>query len=373
MIKKFAMFRIFLVLAFSLSCVLSMAQSQHVTVVEYHPAPGQFVNVLPEYTEGMTHEQMCVLATETLQEEGLVHLGSFGGYMTIRFDHPVQNKRGSDVRITGNSYYAQSDPVYGKETLGGSFEPGVVYVGVGEDVATCQWYELAGSEYYTTEQHSFTVTYYKPEAETGEHILPYSSFDKYLKWEASWTDADGTSRDSSGYHMKVASHQQSFWPAWEKEDKLTFTGGRLPDNAVDYSGNGTMWTLYRYAKDAYGYVDASLNSDDYSTFDIDWAVDSQGRHVDLEEIHYIRVVTGLFQHCGWIGESSTEVSGFLDLHLTEGYDSNPIVIPTRPLPSGIASHPSASTVDACFDLLGRQVLCPGKGIYIRNGKKYVGE
>lgn len=361
----------FLFLVFFLSFVRLLAQSQQVTVVEYHPAPGQFVNVLPEYTEGMTHDQMCRKATEALQEDGIVHLGSFGGYVTIMFDHPIQNKRGSDMRIMGNSHYAQNDPVYGKETLGGSFEPGIVYVGVGEDVATCQWYELAGSEYYTTEQHDFTLTYYKPEAETGEHSLPFSSYDQYLRWEASWTDADGTPRDSLGYHMKVASHQQSFWPAWEHSDQLTFTSGRLPDNAIDYSTNGTMWILYRYAKDAYGYVDASLNNDIYSTFDIDWAVDTQGKHVDLEEIHYIRVVSGLFQHCGWIGESSTEVSGFQDLHLTEGYDDNPIIIPTRPLPSGIDSHPQSSVNDDCYDLAGRMVSRPGKGIYIRNGKKFV--
>ena len=365
------MTRFFSALAFYLFCMSSLAQSQHVSVVEYHPAPGQFVNVLPEYSEGMTHEQICLQATEALQEEGLVHLGSFGGYVTVKFDHPIQNKTGSDIRIMGNSYYAQSDPVYGNETIGGSFEPGIVYVGVGEDVATCRWYELAGSEYYTTEQHDFTITYYKPTAETGAHELPFSSYDQYLRWDATWTDADGVRRDSSGYHMKVASHTQSFWPAWEQEDQLTFTGGRLPNNAIDYSGNGVMWTLYRYAKDAYGYVDASLNTDDYSTFDIDWAVDEDGRHVDLKEIHYIRVVSALFQHCGWIGESSTEVAGFQDLHLIEGDDSNPIIIPTRPLPSVIDIPTQSSVSDDCYDLVGRMVSRPGKGIYIRNGKKFV--
>ena len=278
------MTRFFSALAFYLFCMSSLAQSQHVSVVEYHPAPGQFVNVLPEYSEGMTHEQICLQATEALQQEGLVHLGSFGGYVTVKFDHPIQNETGSDIRIMGNSYYAQSDPVYGNETIGGSFEPGIVYVGVGEDVASCRWYELAGSEYYTTEQHDFTITYYKPTAETGAHELPFSSYDQYLRWDATWTDADGVRRDSSGYHMKVASHTQSFWPAWEQEDQLTFTGGRLPNNAIDYSGNGMMWTLYRYAKDAYGYVDASLNTDDYSTFDIDWAVDEDGRQLTYKKI-----------------------------------------------------------------------------------------
>jgi hypothetical protein len=52
---------------------------------------------------------------------------------------------------------------------------------------------------------------------------------------------------------------------------LTFKGGKLPNNAVNYGTETSQsWVLYRYAKDSYGYVDASLNDDDYSTFDIDW-------------------------------------------------------------------------------------------------------
>ena len=73
------MTRFFSALAFYLFCMSSLAQSQHVSVVEYHPAPGQFVNVLPEYSEGMTHEQICLQATEALQEEGLVHAPGLPG------------------------------------------------------------------------------------------------------------------------------------------------------------------------------------------------------------------------------------------------------------------------------------------------------
>ena len=73
-------------------------------------------------------------------------------------------------------------------------------------------------------------------------------------------------------------------------------------------------------------MDASLNTDDYSTFDIDWAVDTDGNHVDLKEVNFIKVVCGIFQYCGWLGETSTEVAEFQDLHLVPGYDDNPIII-----------------------------------------------
>lgn len=345
------------------------AQTQQVTVLEYHPAPGQFVNTIPAADENSTQEQLCAECTENMNEGGLVHLGTYGGYMTMKFDHPVKNLRGSDFRILGNGFYSNADPVYGDETFGGSFEPGIVYVGVGDDLESCRWYELAGSEYYTTEIHDFSITYYKPTAESGPHEQFCSIYDDYIRWEATWTDKNGERCDSTGYHMKNSFHNQSYWPHFEGKDQLTFSGGKLPNNGIDQSGEGTYWVLYRYSKDAYGYVDASLNTDDYSTFDIDWAVDAEGRHVDLEEINFIRVVCGIFQYCGWLGETSTEVAGMEDLHLIPGYDDDPIIITPRE-PSGIIAPELDRATDGKFyDLIGREVLNPRAGLYIHNGKK----
>ncbi len=340
-------------------CTALQAQTQHVEVIEYHPAPGQFVNVYPQVDERTTHEEVCQLCTEQLEDNNLIHLGTYGGYVTVKFDHPIQNKQGSDLRITGNGAYKIGN------TMGGSFEPGIVYVGVGDDVKTCKWYELAGSEYYTTEVHDFSITYHKPTAESGEHDIPCSSYDNYIKWECSWTDKDGTPRDSTGYHMKNSYHQQTFWPLWEDSDVMTFRGGRLPNNAVEESGVGTMWVQYRYATDAYGYVDASLNTDDYSTFDLDWAVDDDGNPVVLDHCDFIRVATGIFQYCGWIGETSTEVSGFTDLHLLANYDDNPIIITPRK-PAGIRHTASNSLAGeaARYNVQGRRLHKPEHGLNI---------
>lgn len=350
-----------------------LTEAQPVTVLELHPAPGQFVNTLPKATEESTHEEVCQKATESLSDGQLVHLGTYGGYVTVKFDHPVQNKKGSDFRILGNGFYAASDPVYGSETIGGSFEPGIVYVGVGDDVNTCKWYELAGSEYYTSEIHDFSITYYKPTAEKGDHKIPFSTYDNYLKWDAIWTDKNGEKRDSTGYHMKNSFHSQTYWPLWESGETLTFKGGKLPNNAINQSTTASQyWVQYRYAKDAYGYVDASLNNDIYSTFDIDWAVDEEGNHVDLPEVNFIKVVTGIFQYCGWLGETSTEVMGFLDLHQVEGYDDNPIVIPAKQRPSSVSSVTYTEKKDGFYyDLTGRRVNNPTRGIYIKDGKKIV--
>ena len=339
-------------------CISLQAQTQRVEVVEYHPAPGQFVNILPEGDASASHEEMCRRCEEQMEDGNMVHLGAYGGYMTVKFDHPVQNKRGSDFRIVGNGLYNIDYP------LGGTFEPGIVYVGVGDDVKTCKWYELAGSEYYTREVHDFSITYRKPTAESGEHQQLHSTYDNYIGWSCKWTDGNGTQRDSTGYHMKLDYHQQNYWPQWENKDELTFHGGRLPNNSKDESGKGSLWILYRYAEDAYGYADASLATDPYSTFDLDWAVDDNGNAVSLDHCDFIRVMTGVFQHCGWIGETSTEVASFTDLHLTDGYDDNPVIITPRK-PTGIRRTPTLLPGEtARFNIQGKRLAKPEPGLNI---------
>ena len=53
---------------------------------------------------------------------------------------------------------------------------------------------------------------------------------------------------------------------------------------------------YRYAADSYGYADAAPNSDNvYTTFDLDWAVDSDGNPKHLDHADFIRIQSGVLQ------------------------------------------------------------------------------
>lgn len=353
--------------------VAANAQSkQTIKVIEYCPAPGQFINNLPSIDAGMSQEERLKVCEEQLEDGNPVCLGAAGGYITLSLDQPIKNGKGSDLRILGNAFYSQSDPVYGDATIGGNVEPGIVYAGVGASPETAQWYELAGSEYYTTQRHNFKITYHKPTAETGDHSLPCSIFDKYIRFAASWTEPDGTPCDSTGYLMKNSFHMQSYWPQWEDKEEITFHGSRLPDNAINYGGDGTdadnpqYWITYRYASDSYGYADAAPNSDDtYTTFDLDWAVDKNGNPVNLDHADFIRIQTGVLQQCGWTGETSTEVAGLVNLHLLPGYDDNPIIITPRQRPSsvnGIDGNAPRETMRLSID--GRRLTSPERGINI---------
>ena len=76
-------------------------------VYEYMPAPGQFVNELPEYETGDDAAAMCRKAEEAIADNnrGMISLGGWGGYVVFGFDHPVVNAGGTcDLVVEGNSF-----------------------------------------------------------------------------------------------------------------------------------------------------------------------------------------------------------------------------------------------------------------------------
>jgi hypothetical protein len=177
--------------------------------------------------------------------------------------------------------------------------------GVPDDV----WYELAGSEYNRpqTVKH-YQITYHKPD-ENKPRIphptYPYLNDMEYIRWT--------TNGHGNGYLYRNVYHDQSYYPQWITDETLTFEGTKLADNAVDESGNGSYYVLYAYH---WGYADNHPNTDNRSGFNIEWAVDANGNRVNLPGIHFVKVYTGVNQYCGWIGETSTEILGAEDLHLT---------------------------------------------------------
>ena len=277
-------------------------------VYEYCPAPGQFLNTMPEYEEGDTRESVRQKAEELLREGGTVSLGAFGGYVVFGFDHMVENRAGLyDLQILGNSYLADG----GDARQGGSSEPALVFVSHddnGNGVPDDKWYELAGSEYGKTGTwRDYTVTYHMtPQGHTPTPV-PNSPVtdDTYIRW----TDSEG----GEGYLAMNAYHRQNYWPQWLKgEQTLTFTGVRLAPNTVDKNGDGSYFLQNTYA---WGYADNQPNDSTSSKLDLEWAVDEDGNPANLPGIHFVKVQTAVLQSNGWIGESSTEVAGAVDLHL----------------------------------------------------------
>ena len=280
-------------------------------VYEYCPAPGQFVNEMPQYVEGDTAADMARKAEESISgtNDIMISLGAYGGYVTFGFDHTVVNVPGEyDFRVWGNCFYEALNP----GERGGSAEPGIVMVSYDSNcngLPDDEWYELAGSEYYrSTTLHGYTITYRRPDPAKAPVPDPtgFLNDTEYIPWH----DSEG----ADGFVAKNIFHKQSYWPQWlDDEATLTFTGSCLPQNGFDISGYGTYYVLYSFD---WGYVDNHPNEyADLNSFDISRAVDSDGYPVSLPGIDFVRVYTANNQYCGWLGETSTELSRAQDLHI----------------------------------------------------------
>ncbi len=279
-------------------------------VLDYLPAPGQYVNTMPSYEEGDTQAAMNEKVLERIgnNAQGMITLGGYGGYVVVGFDHTIENREGlCDFRVLANAY-------------SGSSEAGIIMVSVDSNAngtADDQWYEIAGSAHADPSQESW----YQTAVDSGNDVNFYL-FDFSISYTAPTDEpsADGYStyipwvdnKGGSGYIAKNGYNTQCYFPAWSEQSALTFTGSRLPQNAIDESGTGASFVLQSFA---YGYADNAANSDDASCIDISWAVDSTGSSVELAGVDFIKIYNGVNQQNGWIGESSTEVVGVSDLHL----------------------------------------------------------
>ena len=245
-------------------------------IVEYTPAPGQFINS----TEAgfdlanpiVTAVDACAYAEQRLAAKNYVSLGGWGGYIVAEFDKSVPNTGNYDLYVTGNPF-------------DGSSEAGVVYVAQRENGNPKTWYELRGSAYRETIR-GYEVTY------TGSGVDAVA-----------WTD----NRGGSGTIDRVDNyHSQSYLPAWVPS--LTYRGVRLPDNVRYDEGRMT------YIMDPFewGYADNRSTIDAVgmtNRFRIADAVDASGNSVSLSSIDYVKIQTAVNCKAGNnVGEISTEVS-----------------------------------------------------------------
>ena len=277
-------------------------------VLEYNPAPGQFINTMPTYEEGDTYATMLQKAEASISgtNNTLISLGAWGGYVTFAFDHSVVNIPNElDFLIEGNAFLSSATQ------KGGSSEPGIVMVSIDvnqNSLPDDPFYQLAGSEYRNPNTiHQYALTYHRTPA---DHI---PLFEKKSPITDSvyilWTDNQG----AEGYVKKNTFHSQDYFPMWLKDSTLTFYGSCLPDNAYDANGNGNYWVQNFYGQ---GYADCNPNDSVHlNSFDISWAVTENGEPIHLPCADFVRVYTGVNHECGWIGETSTEISHARDLHV----------------------------------------------------------
>lgn len=288
--------KIFLIIIFITFSSITLRSQYIYEVLEYCPAPGQYINTHPW---GVPSSANSIIGGIN----GSLNLGSFGGYVIFRFQNSVinhpDNPFGVDFTIFGNPLPAWS-------------EPAIVYVmkddnenGLADDI----WYELAGSDYFFTSTiKNYSVTYYKPQ-QTGAV-------------DVSWKD----NFNNEGKILANSFHDNSFYPNQDSfptisNESYTLTGTKIKGK-IDKSNLASIKSYKR----SFGYADNQFRgqapyyipdnpyTDDKENsggdaFDIDWAIDSNGNYIYLDKIDFIKVQTAILDDAGWMGEISTEITG----------------------------------------------------------------
>jgi hypothetical protein len=249
---------------------------------DYIPAPGQFIN----YQNGSTK----AIALQSLQtwcdngDQEYFHIGAFGGYFIVGFDHSVINASDkADLQINGNP-------------LNTWCEQGVVWVmqddnGNGKPDDT--WYELGGSETgKPTTVQRLAITYYKPKVANADVL---------------WIDniGRGGSVEWNEHH-----HQQYYYPMFIAENNYTLTGTCLASTA-GMSGGLEVAMCYEW-----GYVDNNSNNGrrPANQFWIEDAIQADGTPIHLQYIDFVKVHTSTTGKNATVGEVSTEAYLPIDLN-----------------------------------------------------------
>lgn len=310
--------------------------SQHVAnkLIEYRPAPGQHINV-----ENIGTPQAAQKMTEN--SGSLVSLGSFGGYIVLGFEkacinHP-DNPCGIDFTLFGNAF-------------SGSSEPGVVWVMQDENqngLPDDTWYEIAGSHHFHPGTvKNYEVTYFKTETR-----------------DVFWKDNNG----GTGWVKANSFNLQEYYPTEEffggyPQDSVTFKGTLL-STPVDLSNPQEI----KVSPPAFGYadshprkqgVDLFLPDNPYTSeiegaggdpIDIAWAIDSLGNYVELDSIHFVKIVSGNLASAGWLGEISTDLAWVEAVKPQAGITGKENLLVVYPHPSKVLVGDSVQLETAYFE------------------------
>lgn len=282
-------------------------------VSSYLPAPGQYTNA--DFIGTPTAANSL---TET--NKGLVSLGSFGGSIVLHFSSGIKNDP--------NNPYGIDFTVYGNATFTWS-EPGIIQVMKDENkngLPDDTWLEIAGSDHFwKTSIPNYEVTYCNSGSESATDIQ--------------WTDNAG----NVGIVPANSFHRQSYYPKKElfpdvPAEKYTLRGTRL-EGQIDLSNPGVVNSYRR----TFGYADNTpvlsftekmpdnpytpeIEGSGGDAIDIDWAVNQEGKHIELDEIHFIRIYTGMNAIAGWLGEISTEITGIRDVEPVMASGSRNVIV-----------------------------------------------
>lgn len=316
-------------------------QAQYISqVLDYRPAPGQFVNSLPWAAPSSVQSVIGGIT-------GSLSLGAFGGSVIFRFADPVENHPdnpfGVDFTIFGNPLPDWS-------------EPGAVWVMKDENEngqPDDKWFQLAGSDYYfSSTQFNYSLSYTNPGGMEASDVP--------------WVDE----ADSTGVIKANSVHTQTYYPLQDSFPSIDSVSMEVEGTRIYGYVDVDHPPLLKSLRRAFGYADNQYRGEAPHTvpdnpytrevensggdaFDIDWAIDTDGEYVDLDHIDFIKVETAILHQGGYLGEISTEITGAVDVNPNHGMQGEEEILVIRDLPLEMDS--GIHQLEAIHFLRGRPV------------------
>jgi len=281
-------------------------------VVEYRPAPGQFVNN-PAFNDPSRALGPPIGGGRAAgNQTGVVTLGAFGGSITLGFatpvmDHP-RNPYGIDAIVFGNAFYAAGDP---QRRFA---EAGVIEIAqdlTGDGLPDGPWYVIPGSHLGVGSPMSADAMLW----DAHDPLLPPTNASWFPAGESSpmMTWAYALPADLFGVRVLVNPNIGSDDPLVQgvygyADCSPTLRLGDLTGDDVVDDFEITPADFYTVPSDPRR-VGVSPGSGGGDGFDIAWAIDpATGEPAGIDSFSFIRITTAVpFGQPGVLGEISTEI------------------------------------------------------------------
>lgn len=315
---------------FGVSATVSAEDPFAAVVIDFDPAPGQFVN-MPEFN-GATRALGPPVGGGTADAglSSIVSLGGFGGSITLGFDHTVLddalNPLGMDAIIFGNAVWVGGDPDRHFA------ECGVIEIALDENgngVADDQWYLIPGS-HITDIAGQFTQQTW--DDDIGDPTNPPAN--------ASWIPPGQSGVwTTEAYLLPPGVFAPPPPPFQVVVNPQAGTGNEGIYGYADYSPTLILGDLdgdnllddplltpeeFYVRPDDPMSVGVSPGSGGGDAFDIAWAIDPvTGEPANLPGFDFIRITNGVNAIQGPVGEVSPEIDAVADVAPMIGGDLVP--------------------------------------------------
>lgn len=290
-------------------------------VIEYRPAPGQFINDPQFNNPAMALGAPIGGGTSQPSNAKVVSLGGFGGSITLAFDQTVLddpcNPFGLDAIVFGNSFFNLSNP---EQRWG---EVGMIEICLdanGNGMPDDGWHAIAGPalvQGIPADQFETQLWDNDPQTPAPPDAIAWYP-DPLIYPDLGTSYMSGTFRAPPALEtvivqnsMGEGSEQESWWALTDLSPVLLL-GDTDADDVVDDPSidAGAFYTEPDNPR-RLGITPGSGGGD---AFDIAWALDpATGEPSHLPGFDFVRVSTSTNVVLGVLGESSTEVSGVSDV------------------------------------------------------------